>query len=168
MKMKKGSITTLVLSFVFVLMFCDSAIGGGWEPCPGCCPDTLPAPNRGPYLYGTFTAARDKSASSVFPEYAVYDVHVILRHKLNQVHLFSFPVPAPLSEPPAPADYILCGYETSDIKGLLAKIPCIWGFSEPFGLPGVPVISDLYITKIDFCGTPDEMIHGLITIRVVP
>jgi hypothetical protein len=159
--MKKGCITTLVLSFVYIFIFYGVAIGGGFEPCEGCCPDILPDPDHGPYLYGTFTAARDKSEASTYPEYAVYDVHVVLRHKINQVHLFSFPVPAP-------ADYILCSYETSYIKGTLAKAPCTWGFSEPFGLPGVPVISHLYITKRDFCGTPDEMIQGLITIRVVP
>jgi len=166
--MQKSGMIASFLTIVVIFGFYGVAIGGGWEPCPGCCPDTLPAPDHGPYLYGTFTAARDKSESSLYPEHAVYDVHVILRRKLNQVHLFSFPAPAPLSVPPAPTDYVLCGYETSDIKVLLAKIPCSWRFSEPFGLPGVPVISELYITKRDFCGTPDEMIHGLITIRVVP
>jgi hypothetical protein len=162
--MKKGCIITLVLSFLYVLIFCDIAISGGFEPCPGCCPDTLPSPDHGPYLYGTFTAARDKSQCSVdFPaECAHYNAHVVLRHRLNQVHLFSFPVS--LQSP----GNLLCGYEASDIKELLAKVPCTWGFNEPFGLLGVPVISDLYITKRDFCGTPDEMIHGLITIRVVP
>lgn len=155
--MKRSKMFPLVLVLMFILGFYGVAFSMGYED-PAC--QYPPDPSRGPYLYGTFTVARDQSSCSQYEECAHYNVHIVLRHKLNEVRLFSFPTALGTGN--------LCGYEASVLKTEFARFPCNLGVGEAFGLGGFPVISDLYIVKRDFCGTPDEMIHGLITIRVVP
>lgn len=162
--MKRSKLFASLLAVVFILVFYGVAFsGGGAEPCPGCCPTTLPAATSGPFLYGTFTVAQDKITSGWGVGYDHYNVHIVLHHGLDQ-HLFSFPVPLGAEG--------LCAYEASDIKAEFARIPCSWKFGEPFGFDPakyVPVISALYIAKKDFCDTPpDEMILGFVTIRLVP
>ena len=161
--MKRSSMITLVLALVFILGSYGVAFSGGGEPCPGCC-NNPPAPTSGQYLYGTFTVARDKSACGLGDISALkgYDVQIVLRHRLNEVHLFSFHTPLGTGD--------LCGYDASQLKTAYVKLPCALEVGEAFGfdpLKYFPVISDLYITNKDFCDTPDEMISGLITIRLV-
>jgi hypothetical protein len=162
--MKRDSIVSPALVLILVLAFSGIAMAG--EPGPGLC--VLPdKPTSGPFLYGTFTAARDQSTcSETYPsDCGHYNFHLVLTYK-HKVHLFS--TPAILKD--------LCNYVASNpddpdhpgLKELGAKIPCILEVGEAFGLTGVPVIYNLYITERDFCGTEHEMIHGLITIRVVP
>lgn len=166
--MKRSSMITLVLALVFILGFYGVAFSGGGEPCPGCC-DNPPAPTSGQYLYGTFTVARDKSEASTFPDYAGYDVQIVLQYKLNQ-HLFSFFAPL--------GDGHLCAVKVSNpdlnrpgLKEMFGGAPCALEVGKAFGFDPTkyfPVISDVYIAKKDFCDTPQEMILGLITIRLVP
>jgi hypothetical protein len=92
---------------------------------------------------------------------------MVLRHRLNQVHLFSFFT--------LEGDKSLCDYEASELKELFYKAPCGYetvGVGYPFGFDladYTPVIFDLYISKRD-CDPArnEEMIFGLITIRLVP
>jgi hypothetical protein len=162
--MKRDSIVLPVLVLILLLVFSGMAMAGE----PAGCPDL--DPTKGPFLFGTFTAARDKSFctnqySEACPHY--YEFHVVLTHRLK-VHLFSFVADL--------EDLRLCDYVASNpndpdnpgLKEIGAKLPCILGVGEAFGLTGVPVIYNLKITGRDFCGTADEMILGLITIRVVP
>ena len=160
--MKRFRMFPLMLVLVCVLGLYGVALSGGGEPCPGCC-DNPPAPTKGQFLYGTFTAARDKSACGNIPSYAGYDVQMVLRHRLNQVHLFSFHTPLGTGD--------LCGYDASEFETAFVKFPCALEVGQPFGFDPAkyfPVIHEIFISKKDFCVTPDEMIHGLITIRLVP
>ncbi len=158
--MKRCKFVTPILVILSIFGLYGVAFGGSGEPCPGCC-ENLPSPTLGPHLYGTFTVARDKSEASIYPEYAGYDVQIVLQHKLNQ-HLFSF-FWLGIGD--------LCAFEASTLKTQFAKIPCTLEVGQPFGFDPaefVPVISSLYISKRDFCGTEDEMISGMVTIRLVP
>jgi hypothetical protein len=156
--MKRSKMFPLVLSLMFILGFHGVAFSMGYED-PAC--QSPPAPTSGPYLYGTFTVALDEVTLGI-EGYEHYNVHVVLWHRNNQ-HLFSFPAPVEQL-----GVYNLCDYVASFVKTEFAKIPCNLGVGEAFGLTGFPVITNLYIVKRDFCGTEDEMISGLITIRVVP
>jgi hypothetical protein len=157
--MKRKIIISLLL--VLVVIFCSHEVafskGGGFED-PACL--NLPQPSSGTFLYGTYTVARDKSSCSIDLPTACghYDVHVVLQKK-NKIHLFSF-------YDMGTGD--LCGLGAAGLKKTFEPYPCIINVEEAFGIAGVPVIVDLNITRKDFCGTPDEMIQGQITIRVVP
>ena len=168
--MKRFRMFPLVLALVCIFGFYGVAFGGGGEG--GACDDP-PDPTRGPFLYGTFTAGHDSSGCSMdVPEVCAHNnVHIVLRHKLNKVHLFSFPTPTGAKS--------LCDYEASNpdplnpgLKEIFAGKPCGENFGEPFGFPPAnyfPVIYEIQILKKDFCGSmTDEMIFGLITIRLVP
>lgn len=159
--MKRTKLITPILVLVCILGFYGVAFSGAaGEPCPACCPGDLPPATSGPFLYGTFTVAVDKVTLGWGDPFEHYNVHVVLHHMFSQ-HLFSFPVPLTES---------LCDFEASYIKEAFARIPCLWMFGEPFGFDPakfVPVISDLYISKKDFCGTGDDMILGVVTIRLV-
>jgi hypothetical protein len=162
--MKRDSIVLPVLVLILVLAFSGIAMAGEPAGCPNL------EPTKGPFLFGTFTAARDKSyCTTTYPAACshYYEFHVVLTHRLK-VHLFSFVANL--------EDLHLCDYVASNphdpnnpgLKEIGARIPCILGVGEAFGLPGVPVIYNLHITEKDYCGSEDEMIQGLITIRVVP
>jgi hypothetical protein len=167
--MKISRIVPLVATVVCIFGFYGVAFCGGGEG--GAC-DSPPDPTRGPFLYGTFTAARDNSECvGILPDLCGHNnVHIVLRHKLNQVHLFSFSTPTGAKS--------LCDYEASNpdpsdpgLKEIFASKPCGENFGEPFGFSPAnyfPVIHEIFISKKDFCGTTDEMILGLITIRLVP
>jgi hypothetical protein len=161
-KVKRINSFPLVLTFVFILGLYGVAAGGGGEPGQGC-PATMPPATSGPFLYGTFTVAQDKSEASLYSELAGYDLHIGLQYKLIK-HLFS--------------SFILgldqrglCGVEDSELETLYAKLPCVLGIGEAFGFDPaqyIPVIKDLHIIKQDFCGTTDAMIEGIVIIRLVP
>lgn len=164
LKMKKSRLVLMAFVLACILGFYGLAFAGGGEPCPGCC-NNPPLPRSGQFLFGTFTVARDKSACglSTNPTLNGYDVQISLRHKLIQVHLFSFHAPLGTGD--------LCGYDAATLEATFAKYPCALEVGEAFGFDPAkyfPVISDLYIAQQDFCGTPDEMISGFVTIRLVP
>ncbi|MFZ1991892.1 MAG: hypothetical protein WAW96_19215 [Alphaproteobacteria bacterium] len=160
--MKRSKMIPFLLVLVSILGFYGVAFSGGGYEGSGC-PATLPEPTSGPILYGTFTVARDRITFGI-EGYDHYNVHIVLRHKLNQVHLYSFLAPLGTKG--------LCDYEEPEIKEIFAKQPCILIDPSDFDLPitSVPVIYDLQISKRDFCTSTvgDEMIFGLIAIRVVP
>jgi hypothetical protein len=157
--MKRKMMVSLVLASVVILCFYGLAFsrGGGFED-PTC--QKLPKPSSGPFLYGTFTVARDKSSCSIDMPNACghYDVHVVLQKK-NKIHLFSF-------SDMGTDD--LCSLGAAGLMNTFKKAPCYFNVEEAFGIAGVPVVVDLNITRKDFCGTPDEMIQGQVTVRVVP
>ena len=167
--MRRIRLVSMAFVLACILGFYGLAFAGGGEPCPGCC-DNPPAPTCGPYLYGTFTVARDKSACGISgnPALMGYDVQITLRYKAIRVHLFSFHAPLGTGD--------LCGYDAATLEATFAKYPCPLEVGQAFGFDPAkyfPVISDLYIVQRDFCGTPstpnpDEMISGVITIRLVP
>jgi hypothetical protein len=112
--------------------------------------------------------AHDKSVCGLSenPAIAGFDVQMVLRHKLNQVHLFSFFT--------LEGEKSLCDYDAAELKEMFAKVPCGYetvGVGYPFGFDLVdytPVIFDLSISKRD-CDPArnEEMIFGLVTIRLV-
>jgi len=161
--MKRDNIIVWLFVLLLVLAFSGIAVAGEGNPACG----VLPSPTSGQFLVGTFTAARDKSYCTGLNLTLCghYNFHVFLAHGRKQ-HLFSTPVTL--------EDLTLCTYVASNpngdngLKELGAKIPCLLGVGEAFGLTGVPVIYDLKIVETDFCGTDDEMMLGFITIRVVP
>jgi hypothetical protein len=170
MKMNRNKMIPLVFVVMFILgLYATAFCGGGGE---GSACDNPPAPTRGQFLYGTFTAARDNSTCvGIDPVLCGHNnVHVVLRHKLNEVHLFSFST--------ATGGKSLCDYEASNpdpnnpgLKEIFASKPCGENYGEPFGFPLAnyfPVIHEIQILNKDFCGSSDEMIFGLITIRLVP
>jgi len=147
------------------------------EASPGeGCPSDLPPPS-GPFIFGNFTVALDKSQCSVtFPEYANYVMHAQLT-KSGKIHLFSY-------QTPGLSGRNLCSYTVSEVKELYKRVPCLLDVGQVFGLQGIPVISELVILKKDFCTIgPDNpaldevlypnvplnaMISGVVVIRVVP
>lgn len=157
--MKRKMIISLLLALVVIL--CSHGVafsrGSGFED-PTCL--NLPQPSSGPFLYGTYTVARDKSSCSIDMPTACghYNVHVVLQ-KRTKIHLFSF-------SDMGTGD--LCSLGAAGLKKTFAPYPCIINVEDAFGISGVPVIVDLNITKKDFCGTPDEIIQGQVTIRIVP
>ena len=84
----------------------------------------------------------------------------------------------------------LCDYTASQVKELYRMVPCKLEVAKAFGLQGLPVIVELFITKKDFCtidaanNNPSlfslngkqadcpvpvkAMITGTVVIRVVP
>ena len=168
--MKRFRMFHLALALVCIFGFYGVAFGGGGE---GTACENPPDPTRGPFLYGTFTVAHDSSTCSIDYEdlCAHNNVHIVLRHKLNQVHLFSFPTPT--GAPKSLCDYVASNPDPDNhgLKEIFASKPCGENFGEPFGFPPAnyfPVIHEIFISKKDFCGSLDEMIFGLITIRLVP
>lgn len=143
--------------------------GGGFEHLPGCEPENLPLPTSGPYLYGYFTVARDKHRCSN-PELGLcdincrhYNVQVVLFRELSSIRLFSFEDPPDTIED----DLDLCSRATG-LKKIYKSYPCDLQVQKSFGIDGVPVITKISIIKKDFCGTKNEMIYGIVQIRVVP
>jgi len=158
--MKRSKTFSLLLSFLLILGLCGIALSMGFED-PTCEPQD---PTSGPYIHGTFTVALDGLTLGMDYDiaYEHYNVHLVLHHGRTK-HLFSFFAPVEQV-----GGYNLCTYDAAYLKTEFARMPCSLGVGEAFGLTGFPAISNLHIVKRDFCGTPDEMIFGLVTIRVVP
>jgi hypothetical protein len=172
--MKRSKMVPLVLALVSILGFYGIAFGEGGEPGPSC-PQSLPPPNSGPFIFGSFTVALDKSQCGIdFPECANYVMHAQLT-KRGTVHLFSY-------NTPGLSGRNLCSYTVSELKELYKRVPCLLDVGQAFGLQGMPVIAELVILKKDFCtigadnpalvGFPEvpvnAMISGAVVIRVVP
>ena len=167
-KMNGKKMIPLVSAVLVVLGLYGTAFCGGGG-LPGGCPSVLPQPTRGPFLYGTFTVAHDKSPCGLVPPstgLVGYDVQLVLRH-FEEVHLLSFFTSV--------GDRSLCSYTASELKDLFARTPCGYeavGFGYPFGFDladYTPVIFDLSILRRDCDPTRnEEMILGLVTIRLVP
>jgi hypothetical protein len=151
-EMKTGIITSSVAAFFFVSILSGVSLGDGRPPQHPQC-SSLPAPTSGPLIQGEFTASLDQSSNS-------YIIHAKLK-KDNQVHLFS--VSRPHKDPIG-----ICDYSNGDIIKLYEEEPCAQDVGNAFGLPGIPVIKALSVTKKDFCGTQKAMVSGTITIQVVP
>lgn len=185
MKMKRSSMIALVLALVFVLGFYGVAFSGGGEPTKSC-PQDMPDPTSGPFLFGAFTVALDKSYCGVINADVCshYTIQLTLARfgKSSQLHLFSFSTPSPVT------NTSICSLSNSDIKDAYKRMPCLLNVGQAFGLEGTPVIADLHITKKDFCtigpGNPsltdlsnmtgfdkvpiNAMISGEVVVRVVP
>ena len=189
--MKRSNLITPILILVCILGLYGAAFGGGGEgggSGVGC--DSTLLPKSGPFLYGSFTVARFNkplcpgTSTSLF---CGYDVQIMLEYRLTQAHLFSFQTPLGTGD--------LCEFDSSQLETIYVNAPCQLMVGEAFEFDPAkyqPVISDINIIKQDFCkadvcnsanpnyladckfdasGTPyspDEMISGLITIRLVP
>ena len=170
MKIKVWFSVLLVLLMIFVLY--GSAWARGGSPEPGPCEEP-PEVITGPFIWGTFTVARDKKTLSSEAN-AHYNVQIRLR-RLCQEHLFSFFSELLIGDS---TFYIDDCYETNLCDVLEAELldwytgfgaqPCLMGVGEAFGLSGTPVIQRIIITNRDFCGCEDAMIAGRVVIRVVP
>jgi len=175
--MKKSRLFPLVLALVSTLGFYGIAFGEGGEPGSSC-PEVLPPPKSGPFIWGEFTVALDKSGCTLaFPDQcANYVLHTKLK-RFGNVHLFSY-------NTTGLSGRNLCSYTVSELKELYKRVPCLLNVGQAFGLEGIPVITELVILKKDFC-TIDEnnpalseevypdvpleaMISGDVVIRVVP
>ena len=158
--MKRSKKFPLLLVLVSIFGFYGIALGAGEPPSWGTCPPELPAPTRGHFVYGTFTAGLDQ----LYPDH--FNVQMVLRQG-TKVHLFSFWTDLGGGDL---CDQTAVNPET--IKQLLAFYPCSLAVGEPFGFDPAkftPVISDIYIIKRDFCEVYErQMIEGFITIRLVP
>jgi len=173
--MKRSRGFELVLIVMFILGLYGFAFGEGGEP-GGSCPADLPQPNSGPFVWGEFTVALDKSGCSVgySDQCANYVLHAKLR-RFGKVHLFSY-------HTTGLSGINLCDYKVSELKELYKRVPCLLDVGQAFGLQGIPVIAELIISKRDFCkigldnpplpGFDDvpinAMISGEVVIRVVP
>ena len=63
--MERIKMMSLVLAIVLTLSIHGVAFGGGAEGGAGGCPNNpeeLPPPTSGPFIYGTFTVARELGA----------------------------------------------------------------------------------------------------------
>jgi hypothetical protein len=170
MKMKKSRLFPSVLAFACILGVYGVAFGGYDPSSCGQILDLYP-PTSGPFITGTFTVSM---VIGYLGDYN-YDVHFVLHHR-TKVHIFSYTYPLQGYEPS------LCDLTADDIKNpelFPSQIPCKADVGTPFGLNGTPVIKDVFILKKESCGpyvpcspcdpySPYQMIHGLITIRVVP
>src|SRR4030066_1865221 len=81
-KMKRLVVIWLALALVMIAGFYGVSLartcgGGGFEGT-GCEPDDLLDPTSGPYVYGTFTVALDKSfCSTEYSECRHYNIHAV-------------------------------------------------------------------------------------------
>ncbi len=90
--MKKNKLITPILILVCILGLYGVAFSGGGEGGAYVCDPTL-LPNSGPFLYGTFTVARfNKNLCHYNPglPFCGYDVQIMLEYRLTKAHLFSF------------------------------------------------------------------------------
>jgi hypothetical protein len=161
--MKKKVTILLVLGFAIILGLNEIASGdGGFLPTPPC--DQLPAPDKGPWIIGYFTAARDQSKSGT-PH---YNVHVILKQPVstgkNQEFMFSFSTLKLGGVKPGN----LCANSACDLLTQFKHIPCSLEVEKPFGLTGKPVLAEVFNITTSDCGTDREMMHGEMRIRIVP
>jgi len=165
--MKRNMMISSILALLMIVGLCKVAFGGGGFEGSGCEPENLPPPNSGPYLYGIFTVARDKSECTLFThpdECGHYNVHAVLFRE-TKLHLFSF------TSSMGVGDLCDSGIYNKWIKNEFASYPCMLEVGEAFGFGSTkytPVITKVSIIKKDSCGTLDEMIYGLVTIRLVP
>lgn len=164
--MRRRFLAVMVVLLV-VTGICGSAMGGGRGPEDPVCTD-LPKPNRGPFIWGTFTVALDAGSCSIdFPDLCQhFNVHAVLQN-LREVHLYSFSAEAFDAELGTIID--LCALSSAALQEEFARVPCSLSIGQDFGLTGTPVIKQLKITKRDFCGdSQKQMLQGWILIRVVP
>lgn len=90
--MKRNMTIFSVLAAVVIFGFCTTAFGGGGFEGQGCEVANLPPPTSGPYLYGIFTVALDKSSCSLYTQPDTcghYNVQAVL-FRVTKIHLFSF------------------------------------------------------------------------------
>jgi len=161
--------TRLLLTAALVLLAGGIAAADGGGPEPGGCPQALPAPTpASPLLKGFFVAGYDRSACAVAePDCRHSNIHVVLEmpqlvngeEKIVR-HLFSMHWKE--TDP-------VCGFSDDELMQKYKFGPCIKRVGEAFGLPGVPVISNLKVVARDFCEDPDRaMIYGTLMVQVVP
>lgn len=183
--MKKVLICLVVISmYLLGLTGTGTAGTGGPGPTPAC--SNLPAPTAGKILTGVFTAAYDTDQCAVDNEKCKgIEIHVVVSGTTKKrvgseiltktvQHLYSFsttlyPPSTSSSPPPTPIDLCDPSLDNATLKSRFEKMPCTFGVGNDFGLQGVPVVTDVKITKRDFCNdAKKKMMTGTISIRVVP
>ena len=170
----KGVILVLALTVFFWFHGTALADGGGPEipaaiDCD-CLDDMNPTPTSGPFLLGEFTVARDRKS---FEEGKTghFVIHVTLR-RLGEVHLFHW-------WRAVPAEFIsgesnLCDLTDAFLKYYYRRLACDMEVEQYFGLTGTPLIYSLCVTQRECVepplpmDTPEQMIKGVIVVRVVP
>jgi hypothetical protein len=179
--MKKNLIfLTLMLATLFCFYGIVLADGGGPEdPGSDCtCFDTQdPQPTSGPFIWGTFTVARDRETFGVPPNfdnptpYDHFNVHVTLR-RFGQVHLFHTFRRVP--DGIAAGDYNICDLTNDELEEAYERLACDLEVEQYFNLTGTPVLVNLKVTQRECFvptnggDTPEQMIKGAILLRVVP
>jgi hypothetical protein len=155
--MKTKMILTLVVGALLVLGLYGPAIAGGGGPeDPGGCTGTPPTPNTPVFVKGEFTAAPYDDFN--FGKFFV--VAISLKHGVKKDatrRLFSF----------VASEENICDVTKVTPEYLKDKfkwVPCRLGVAGAFNIVGVPVITDLEITKVDQCNTEGAMLLGEVVI----
>jgi hypothetical protein len=180
----KKNFMLLILMFISIFFFYGIAMADGGGPeNPGsdcdCFEQQDVQPTSGPFLWGTFTVARDRETFGVPPSgdfgspdpYDHFNVHVTLR-RFGEVHLFHTfrRVPDGISD----GLYNLCDLTDAELKEAYERLACDLEVEQAFGLTGTPVLVSLKV-KQDECfvptsggDSPEQMIKGTILLRIVP
>ena len=167
MKAKMVILLATGIIFTFVIYGMAFAEGGEPPPVPPC--TNLPPPNSGPYLKGYLIVTYDKYAARTELQPEHYNVAAILEEdkgvfgcsNSKAKHIFSISLPV--------GNRDLCSLNDNYFIQTYGHMPCNLDVGKPFGLQGIPVITELKITNKDNCGDIEKAkILGTVRIRIVP
>jgi hypothetical protein len=156
----KRRITVLFVLGIAILGLNEIAFSDGADPIPVC--QQLPVPDKGPWINGFFTVARDRSGT---PH---YNVHAIVRPVEStgkkKEFMFSFSTTGLGGVKPGN----LCANTACDLLTQFKHAPCALQVEKAFGLTGKPVLAEIFNVTTSDCGTDREMMYGEMRIRIVP
>jgi hypothetical protein len=164
--MKSKCFLSLILVILMIGFISSPALAGGGPEETGDCL-ILPAPAAGPFIWGTWTVARDQSSCTGIcitenEQFAHYNIHIVLR-RFGKVHVFSS-----LSEGEFGDLSLLTEADLLDDTFGWKKLPCQLDVGAAFGIEGTPVIKNLKIRQVENGGSFNETMYGTVLIRVVP
>jgi hypothetical protein len=158
--MEKKMTILLVLGLTIIFGLSEIVLGDGNYPMPPC--QQLPSPDKGPWLTGYFTVARDQT------DKPHYNVHAIVKPAdstdKTKEFMFSFSTTGLGGVKPGN----LCANTGCDLLSQFNQVPCTLEVQKAFGLTGKPVLVEIFNLATSNCGTDREMMYGEMRIRVVP